>query len=42
MESNFGGFDPTSGFDRASGFNLIVLLPICDPKLGSVGRLENQ
>ena len=35
MESNFGGFDP-------SGSNLIVLLPICYPRLGSVGRLENQ
>ena len=36
MESNFGGFDPTSGF------NLIVLLTICYPRLVSVGRLENQ
>ena len=36
MESNFGGFDPTSGF------NLIDLLTICYPKLGSVGILENQ
>ena len=36
MESNFGGFEPTSGF------NLIVLLPICYTRLESVGRLENQ
>ena len=36
MESNFGGFDSTSGF------NLIVLLTISYPSLGSVGRLENQ
>ena len=36
MDSNFGGLDPTSGF------NLIVLLPICYPKLWSVGRLKNQ
>ena len=38
MESNFGCFDPTSGF------NLIVLLTMCYPRLGSVGRLglENQ
>ena len=42
MESNFGAFDPTSGFDRTSGFNLIVLLPICYTRLGSVGRLEKQ
>ena len=36
MESNFGSFDPTSDF------NLIVLLTICYPGLGSAGRLENQ
>ena len=42
MESVFGGFDEKSGFDPTSGFNLIVLLPICYPRLGSVGRLENQ
>ena len=36
MESNFGGFDPTSGF------NLIILLRIYYPRLGSVDRLENQ
>ena len=34
MESNFAPFDPTSGF------NLIVLLTICYPRLGSVGRLK--
>ena len=34
MESYFGGFDPISGF------NLIVLLTICYPRLVSVGRLE--
>ena len=36
MESNFGGFDPTSGF------NLVVLLRICYPRLGSVDRFENE
>ena len=36
MESNCGGFDSTSGY------NLIVLLTICYPRLVSVGRLENQ
>ena len=36
MESNFAGFDPTSGF------NLIVLLTRCYPRLVSVGRLEKQ
>ena len=34
MQSNFGGFDPTSGF------NLIVLLTNCYPRL--VGKLEDQ
>ena len=36
MKSSFGGFDPTSGI------HLTILLTICYPRLGSVGRLENR